>query len=103
MIIFLGDGGNVGTCGSLAQTVVIAASSYGYGVHVQPLDDATKNIPKDQRILLIVFSHEGQPPDNACRFIERIEKAEEKPLSGVSYAIFGCGNRTLALRTISLL
>lgn len=103
MTIFSGDGGNVGTCGSLAQTVGNAASSHGYKVQVQPLNDATKNIPKGWRILLLIFSHEGQPPDNACKFIEWIEKAEEKPLSGVSYAVFACGNRTLALRTISLL
>lgn len=101
MTVFFG--GNMGTCESLAQTVGNAASSHGYKVQVRPLDDATNNAPKDQPVLLITSSYEGQPPDNACKFIEWIEKAEGKPLSGVSYAVFGCGNSTLALRSICLL
>lgn len=101
MTVFFG--GNMGTCESLAQTVGKTASSHGYKAQVRPLDDAARNMPKDQPILLITSSYEGQPPDNACNFIEWIERVEEKPLSGVSYAVFGCGNRTLALQPINVL
>ena len=96
-------GGNMGTCESLARSVGTAALSYGYEVQVRPLDDATSNLPKDQPILLITSSHEGQPPDNACKLVGWIEKVGGSPLSGISYAVFGCGNRTLTLKTSSLL
>ena len=95
MTVFFG--GNMGTCECLAQTVGSAASNHGFKVQVRPLDDATNNVPKDQPVLIITSSYEGQPPDNACKFIEWIEKAKGKPLSDVFYAVFGCGNRTLAL------
>lgn len=101
MTVFFG--GNMGTCESLAQTVGTQAASYGYKVQVRPLDDATSNMPKDQPVLLITSSYEGQPPDNASNFVGWIEKIAGKPLSGVSYAVFGCGNRTLTLQTSSLL
>ena len=86
-------GGNMGTCESLAQTVGNAASSHGYRVSIRQLDDAVDNVPSDQPVLIITSSYEGQPPDNACKFIEWIGKVDGKPLSGVSYAVFGCGNR----------
>lgn len=95
--------GIMGICENLAQTVGTAASNYGYKVRVRPLDDATNNLPKDQPVLLITSSYEGQPPDNACKFLGWTEKVEGKPLSGVSYAVFGCGNRTLTLQTRNLL
>ena len=101
MTVFFGD--NMGTCESLAQTVGTAASKYGYKLQVRPLDDARDNLPKDQPVLLITSNYKGQPPDNACKFIRWIEKVEGKPLSGVSYAVFGCGNRTLTLQTSNLL
>ena len=51
----------------------------------------------------IISSYEGQPPDNACNFIEWIEKVKETPLSGAFYAVFGCGNRRLTPQTNGLL
>ena len=100
MAVFFG--GNMGTCESLAQTVGNVASSHGYKVQIRPLDDATNSLPKDQPVLLITSTYEGQPPDNACKFIEWIEKTKDKPLSGVSFAVFGCGNRKLALTDLKL-
>lgn len=93
----------MGTWKRLAQTVGNAASSHGYKVQARPLGDGMSNVPEDQSVLFITSSREGRPPDSAYKLTEWMEKVEEKPLSGVSCAVFGCGNRTLALRNISLL
>ena len=85
-------GGNMGTCEALAQIVVNAACNHGYKAQAQPLDEATDNLPTDQPVLIISSSYEGQPPDNACRFVEWVKCLEKSSLAGVSYAVFGCGN-----------
>ena len=90
-------GGNMGTCEGLTQTVSNAASSRGFRAQVRPLDDATRYLTKDAPNLIITSSYEGQPPDNACKFVDWIENAEEKDLAGVRFAVFGCGNRKCAL------
>ncbi|CAM5649070.1 cytochrome P450 [Mycolicibacterium aubagnense] len=41
-------------------------------------------------------SYNGAPPDNATRFMEWLEKAEPGAAKGVSYLVFGCGNRDWA-------
>lgn len=41
-------------------------------VEVQSLDAATNNVPNKQPVLRITSTYEGQPPGNACKFIECI-------------------------------
>ena len=94
--------GNMGTCESLANTVSNAGSIHGYKVRVQPLDDAANNVPKDQPVLLIASSNEGQPSGNTSKFVEWMENADAERVTGVCYAVFGCGNRKLALQTTKL-
>lgn len=87
-------GSNAGTCESLAQTLARTAASRGYHAHVDPLDAAVDKIPKDQPVVLIASSYEGQPPDNAAHFVEWLQKLEgSSKLKGVKYAVYGCGNR----------
>lgn len=85
-------GSNAGTCEALAQSLARAASSRGYYAQVDPLDSAVDNVPKGQPIILISSSYEGQPPDNAAHFVEWLQSLEGGKLSGVKYAVFGCGN-----------
>jgi cytochrome P450/NADPH-cytochrome P450 reductase len=87
-------GSNAGTCEALAQTLARVASGHGYQATVEPLDSAVDKIPKDQPVVLISSSYEGQPPDNAAHFVQWLENLkEEKTLEGVKFAVFGCGNR----------
>lgn len=86
-------GGNAGTCESLARTLEKSAMSHGYQAEVKVLDDAVGKIPKDQPTIFITSTYEGQPPDNAKHFLNNLEGLKEADLEGVSYAVFGCGNR----------
>lgn len=86
-------GSNAGTCEALAQSLARAASGYGYHAEVNPLDSAVDKVPKDQPVILISSSYEGQPPDNASHFVQWLKELEGKKLEGVKYAVFGCGNR----------
>jgi cytochrome P450/NADPH-cytochrome P450 reductase len=87
-------GSNAGTCEALAQSLARTASSRGYTAQVNPLDSAVDQLPKDQPVILISSSYEGQPPDNAAHFVEWLQSLEHSSkLNGVKYAVFGCGNR----------
>ncbi|KAF8850100.1 fatty acid hydroxylase [Acephala macrosclerotiorum] len=86
-------GSNAGTCESLAQTLARTASSHGFHAQVDPLDAAVGKISKDQPVVLISSSYEGQPPDNAAHFVEWLQKLEgDSSLKGVKFAVYGCGN-----------
>ncbi|KAF7916449.1 uncharacterized protein EAE97_012109 [Botrytis byssoidea] len=91
MSIFYGS--NSGTCEALARSLAREASGRGYEAQVDPLDAAVDKIPMDQPVILISSSYEGQPPDNACHFVEWLENLQgSERLKGVKYAVYGCGN-----------
>lgn len=54
-----------------------------------------QNVPKDEPVVFITASYEGQPPDNAAHFFEWLSALKENELEGVNYAVFGCGHREL--------
>ena len=86
--------GNAGTCESIANSVEMAAGSHGYMAEVADLDSAAHKLPKDQPVLIITSSYEGNPPDNAKHFVDYLSGLTDgKELQGVHYAVFGCGNR----------
>ena len=86
-------GSNTGTCESLAQTLANSASSRGYKTAVKNLDSASDKIPKDQPVVIVTASYEGQPTDNAAYFMEWLQGVEGNQLEGTKYAVFGCGHR----------
>ncbi|QSZ36198.1 hypothetical protein DSL72_007324 [Monilinia vaccinii-corymbosi] len=91
MSIFYGS--NSGTCKALARSLAREASGRGYEAQVDPLDAAVDKIPKNQPVILISSSYEGQPPDNASHFVKWLETLEGSDrLEGVKYAVYGCGN-----------
>ena len=49
--------------------------------------------PKDGPVIIVTASFEGQPADNAAHFVEWISALDSAELDGVSYAVFGCGNK----------
>jgi cytochrome P450 / NADPH-cytochrome P450 reductase len=85
-------GSNSGTCEALAQRLAADAASHGFHPSVVDiLDTAKENLPKDEPVVIITASYEGQPPDNAAHFIAWIESLKGKEMENVSYAVFGCG------------
>lgn len=87
-------GSNTGTCESMANSLASAAAGHGYKAIVDILDRAPDVKPKEVPVVVITASYEGEPPDNAVHFFNWMESLKGNILEGVSYAVFGCGNRT---------
>lgn len=86
-------GSNAGTCKSYAEDMASNAARYGFKANVDTLDSATESVPKDQPVIIIEPSYEGQPADNAHKFTKYLESnAKSKLMKGVKYAVFGVGN-----------
>jgi cytochrome P450/NADPH-cytochrome P450 reductase len=86
-------GSNTGTCQALAQKLASQAAQRGLEVTVNDLDVAIDKLPTSQQLVVITASYEGEPPDNAARFVAWLESLGEcKRLKGVKYAVFGCGH-----------
>ncbi|KAK4552965.1 hypothetical protein LTR86_009889 [Recurvomyces mirabilis] len=87
-------GSNAGSCKTFAEQVQSTAAAHGLLATVKILDSATEHVPTDRPVLLIAPSYEGQPADNAKRFMAWLEsnKADGTLLQGVRYAVLGVGN-----------
>ncbi|ETS73933.1 hypothetical protein PFICI_13799 [Pestalotiopsis fici W106-1] len=87
-------GSNSGTCESMAQRLATDAPAHGYRVTLlDSLDSGTGNLARDQPTVIFTASYEGQPPDNAGKFVQWLESEKAKDeLKGVPFAVFGCGN-----------
>lgn len=84
-------GSNTGTCQSLAQRLSTEAGRHGYKASVMEMNAAVGAVPKEQPLIVVTSSYEGQPPDNATQFLTYLETTGES-LSGVEYSVFGCGH-----------
>ncbi|GAW26484.1 putative Bifunctional P-450:NADPH-P450 reductase [Rosellinia necatrix] len=91
-------GSNSGTCESLAQRVASDASRHGFAVdRVDCLDTANGALPKNQPVIVITASYEGEAPDNAALFCSWLAGSKDKDLlKGVDYAVFGVGHHDWA-------
>lgn len=87
-------GSNTGTCQAFAQRIASDVASRGYAPTIDDMDSATGSLPTDKPVIVITSSYEGQPPDNAARFMEWLQECKEGSLAGVEYTVFGCGHRT---------
>ncbi|KAH7105038.1 cytochrome P450 [Auriculariales sp. MPI-PUGE-AT-0066] len=88
-------GSNTGSCETFAQRIASDAPHHGFNAIVETLDSASSNLPTDGPVVILSSSFEGEPPDNARRFIKFIEgqsQTSNKTLSRVKYIVFGCGN-----------
>ncbi|KAJ7452215.1 fatty acid hydroxylase [Mycena latifolia] len=85
-------GSNTGTSEAFAQRIAGKAASYGFRGSIGTLDSAVGKVPKDGPVIIVTASFEGQPADNAARFVDWLRHIEGDELSGVRYAVFGCGN-----------
>ncbi|KAJ5930303.1 Oxidoreductase FAD/NAD(P)-binding [Penicillium verhagenii] len=94
MHIFFGS--NTGTCEAFARRLADDAVEYGFSASTNSLDSALQNIPKNDPVVFISASYEGQPPDNAAHFFEWLSELKGSSLEGVNYAVFGCGHHDWA-------
>jgi cytochrome P450/NADPH-cytochrome P450 reductase len=84
-------GSNTGTCEAVAQSLATAAQDHGFKAEPQDMDSGLSSIDKDQPLIIVTASYEGQPPDNAGHFVEWLS-TNPKQLQGVQFAVFGLGN-----------
>ncbi|KAF8588667.1 fatty acid hydroxylase [Ramaria rubella] len=90
--IYLAYGSNSGTCKDFAQRISTEARAKGFGPHVVTLDSIESKIPTDGPVIVITASYEGEPADNAARFVEALKRATKGELADVKFAVFGCGH-----------
>ncbi len=91
-------GSNMGTAEELARRIAQDAEANGFVVKVAPLDDYAGRLPKEGLLAIVSSSYNGLPPDNAVKFCDWLKSAElgSEALTGVTYTVFGCGNRDWA-------
>ncbi|KAK3391185.1 putative bifunctional P-450:NADPH-P450 reductase [Podospora didyma] len=87
-------GSNTGTCETLAQRLAADAPSHGFvATTVDAMDAANQKLPKDQPVVIITASYEGQPPSNAGLFVGWLEGLKGSELDNVAFAVYGCGHK----------
>ncbi|WLR47276.1 bifunctional cytochrome P450/NADPH--P450 reductase [Halobacillus litoralis] len=89
-------GSNMGTSEGVARELADTARHQGFAVTTALLDEWTGNLPKEGATLVVSASYNGNPPDNATSFVQWLTSDEEADLDGVTYAVFGCGDRNWA-------
>lgn len=88
-------GSNSGTCEAMAHRIASDAPQHGFNATTIDCMDiaANGNLPKNQPVIIVTASYEGEPPDNARHLVSYLESIEDKStLKDVSYAVFGCGH-----------
>lgn len=89
-------GSNSGSCETLARRVLADAAARGYDPVVATLDSCIDRLSPAHPVVILCASYEGNPPDNARQFLSWIEGMDPDSMRGLSYALFGCGNRQWA-------
>lgn len=89
-------GSNSGSSEAFANRIAGDAPAHGFAPTVAAMDDYAGDLPKDGPVIVVTASYEGQPPDNARQFVSYVEALPEGALKGLSFAVFGCGNRQWA-------
>ncbi|KAF2792907.1 cytochrome P450 [Melanomma pulvis-pyrius CBS 109.77] len=86
-------GSNAGSCQTLAHALSQEAHSHGFHPIIMSMDEAQHQISSETPVVIITASYEGQPPDNAVKFVKWLECLTESPFGGGHHAVYGCGNR----------
>lgn len=91
-------GSNLGTAEEVAGRIAQDGESYGFAANLAPLDDYVGNLPSGGAVIVVTASYNANPPDNAAKFCEWLTESSlaADALKGVSYSVFGCGNRDWA-------
>ncbi|MEK8127965.1 bifunctional cytochrome P450/NADPH--P450 reductase [Paenibacillus filicis] len=89
-------GSNLGTAEGIARELADTARFHGVRSEVAPLDARLGKLPTEGAVFIVTASYNGKPPGNARQFVQWLERVEAGELAGVSYAVFGCGDRNWA-------
>jgi len=89
-------GSNTGSAEAFAQRIGSEGPVYGFKAEVAAMDDYAERLPREGAIVIVTASYEGQPPDNARRFMAALGARGPGDLDGARFAVFGCGNRQWA-------
>jgi len=87
-------GSNLGTAQGVARELSETAGFKGFESQVAALDDYAGNLPTQGAVVIVSASYNGNPPDNAVRFMEWLATVDST--EGVTYSVFGCGDRNWA-------
>ena len=91
-------GSQSGNAESLAKQLRKAGRGRGFDPTVKSLDafglDNLPDVPGGRVLVICSTFGEGDPPDNAKRFLEQIESEAAPDLSGVSYSVCALGDRS---------
>lgn len=89
-------GSNLGTAESYAHELAQMGDINGFETTLADLDDYADGLPTSGAVIIVTASYNGAPPNNAVKFVEALENAQAGSAKGVTYAVFGCGNRDWA-------
>lgn len=89
-------GSNLGTAEGIARDLAETGRQQGFHAEVAPLNEYVDELPEQGAVLIVSASYNGNPPDNADKFVEWLNQVDEGALAGVDYAVFGCGDRNWA-------
>ncbi|ESQ85025.1 hypothetical protein AEAC466_04785 [Asticcacaulis sp. AC466] len=89
-------GSNTGSSEAFARRIAGDAPAQGYVPQVAAMDDYAGRLPDQGVVIVVTASYEGQPPDNARQFVAYAESLSPGALTGLRFAVFGCGNRQWA-------
>ncbi|WP_211653411.1 bifunctional cytochrome P450/NADPH--P450 reductase [Planococcus alpniumensis] len=87
-------GSNLGTAQGVARELSETARFKGFDAKVAAMDDYAGNLPAEGAVVIVSASYNGNPPDNAVRFMEWL--STDSDLQGITYSVFGCGDRNWA-------
>jgi cytochrome P450 / NADPH-cytochrome P450 reductase len=85
-------GSNLGTAEGIARILAETARFKGFQSEIATLDEYAGNLPNEGLVFIVTASYNGNPPKNARKFVKWLKENETGSLSGVQYAVFGCGD-----------
>ncbi|MBD0673231.1 cytochrome P450 [Streptomyces sp. CBMA156] len=107
--LLLLHGSNYGACREFSRQLAEAAADLGCETEIAPLDAYADGLPTGRPVVVTAASYNGQPTDDAARFVRRLQESQEswesqgadgaeagRPAAGVEYAVLGIGDRTYA-------
>ncbi|MEI7933230.1 MAG: cytochrome P450, partial [Alphaproteobacteria bacterium] len=90
-------GSNLGTSEKIANEIAEDGRARGFAVTQGQLDDFVDRLPAGGLVVICTSSYNGNPPDNAVKFRRWLGSGlASDALAGVSYTVFGSGDRVWA-------
>ncbi|GAB2925403.1 cytochrome P450 [Streptomyces heilongjiangensis] len=90
-------GSNLGTSAGIARDLASDADTHGFTATAAALDSVAGRLTGDSGPLVIVASsYNGEPTDDAARFVSWLDELQPGSLDGLTYAVLGVGDRNWA-------